>query len=171
MGENRIFSHTRLVCDFLSILLKFQNCVSLRKEIKMPINQRALGKPEDKEIHILLEDQQKINQFARLNNRLEELKDDIKSKKTEIQTLEDAGTDMMMLEDDDEKIPYQIGEVFVEMTQDEVQETLDKTKETLEEEVTKLEEKANEIKSQMSDLKTHLYAKFGNAINLENDDE
>ena len=124
---------------------------------------------QDKEIHILLEDQQKINQFARLNNRLEEFKDDMKTKKTEIQTLEDTGTDMMMLEDDDEKIPYQIGEVFVEMTQDEVQETLDKTKETLEEEVTKLEEKANEIKSQMSDLKTHLYAKFGNAINLEKD--
>merc|ERR1712149_165039 len=137
----------------------------------MPINQRALGKPnpEDKEIHILLEDQQKINQFARLNNRLEEFKDDMKSKKTEIQTLEDAGTDMMMLEDDDEKIPYQIGEVFVEMTQDEVQETLNKTKENLEAEVTKLEGQAEELKAQMSNLKTHLYAKFGNAINLEAD--
>ena len=88
-----------------------------------------------------------------------------------IQTLEDAGTDMMMLEDDDEKIPYQIGEVFVEMTQDEVQETLDKSKESLEEEVTKLEGKAEEIKGQMSNLKTHLYAKFGNAINLEADEE
>merc|ERR1739847_196126 len=130
-----------------------------------------MSQNEDKEIHILLEDQQKINQFARLNNRLEEFKDDMKSKKTEIQTLEDAGTDMMMLEDGDEKIPYQIGEVFVEMTQDEVQETLDKSKETLEEEVTKLEGKAEEIKGQMSNLKTHLYAKFGNAINLENDDE
>ena len=64
-----------------------------------------------------MEDQQKINQFARLNNRLEEFKDDITAKKTEIQTLEDASTDMMMLEDDDEKIPYQIGEVFVSMTQ------------------------------------------------------
>jgi len=165
----------------------------------MPINHRALGrtegKPEenskmdnlpqmsylanykafpdfvkDKEIHILLEDQQKINQFARLNNRLEEFKDDITAKKTEIQTLEDASTDMMMLEDDDEKIPYQIGEVFVSMTQDEVQETLDNTKESCNEEVTKLEEKADEVKAQMSDLKTHLYAKFGNAINLENDE-
>jgi hypothetical protein len=113
-----------------------------QSKIIMPINHRALGrtegKPEDKadkenvpqmsylanykafpdfvqdkEIHILLEDQQKINQFARLNNRLEEFKDDITAKKTEIQTLEDASTDMMMLEDDDEKIPYQIGEVFV----------------------------------------------------------
>ena len=52
-----------------------------------------------------------------MNNRLEEFKDDITAKKTEIQTLEDASTDMMMLEDDDEKIPYQIGEVFVSMTQ------------------------------------------------------
>ena len=126
---------------------------------------------QDKEIHILLEDQQKINQFARLNNRLEELKEDVKAKKQEIQTLDDAGTDLMMLEDDDEKVPYQIGEVFVEMSQDEVQETLDKTKDTLSEEVTKLDEKAEDIKGQMSDLKTHLYAKFGNAINLEADDE
>ena len=119
----------------------------------------------------MLEDQQKINQFARLNNRLEELKDDIKSKKNEIQTLEDAGTDMMMLEDDEEKIPYQIGEVFVEMTQDEVQDTLDKAKDNIAEEVTKLEECSEEVKAQMSDLKTHLYAKFGNAINLENDED
>ena len=88
-----------------------------------------------------------------------------------MQTLEDASTDMMMLEDDDEKIPYQIGEVFVYMTQDEVQETLDKTKDNLTGEVAKLEEKATDIKSQMSDLKTHLYAKFGNAINLEADEE
>ena len=88
-----------------------------------------------------------------------------------MQTLEDASTDMMMIEDDDEKIPYQIGEVFVYMSQDEVQETLDKTKETLDGEVNKLEEKAGEIKGQMSDLKTHLYAKFGNAINLEADED
>merc|ERR1712094_114429 len=82
---------------------------------------------QDKEIHILQEDQQKINQFARLNNRLEEYKDDIKAKKNEIQTLEDASTDLMML-DDEEKVPYQIGEVFVEMTQDEVQETMEPKK-------------------------------------------
>ena len=121
-------------------------------------------------IHILQEDQQKINQFARLNNRLEEYKDDIKAKKNEIQTLEDASTDLMML-DDEEKVPYQIGEVFVEMTQDEVQETMEAKKEKISEEVTQLEGKVDEIKGQMSDLKTHLYAKFGNAIDLEADEE
>jgi len=55
-------------------------------------------------VHILLEDQQKINKFARLNNRMEDLKEDIKSKKSEIQTLEDASTDLMMMEDDEEKV-------------------------------------------------------------------
>ena len=71
-----------------------------------------------------------------------------------------------MMLDDEEKVPYQIGEVFVEMTQDEVQETMEAKKEKISEEVTQLEGKVDEIKGQMSDLKTHLYAKFGNAINL-----
>ena len=44
-------------------------------------------------------------------------------------------------------------------------------KENLEAEVTKLEGQAEELKAQMSNLKTHLYAKFGNAINLEADEE
>ncbi len=125
---------------------------------------------DDKEIHISLEDQQKINKFARLNNRLEDLKDDIKNKKKEIQTLEDAATDLMMLEDDDEKVPYQIGEVFIQMSQDEVQENMEKTKDRLCDEVAQTEAKADTVKAAMSDLKTHLYAKFGDAINLEADD-
>merc|ERR1712241_536772 len=107
-----------------------------------------MSQNEDKEIHILLEDQQKINQFARLNNRLEELKEDVKAKKQEIQTLDDAGTDLMMLEDDDEKVPYQIGEVFVYLSQDKVQSELDARKEEVEVEVKVAEGKADEIKSQ-----------------------
>ncbi len=52
----------------------------------------------------MLDDQQRINKFARLNSRLEEFKDDIKNKKNEIQTLEDAATDIMMMEDDEETV-------------------------------------------------------------------
>ncbi len=44
----------------------------------------------------------------------------------------------MMLEDDDEKVPYQVGEVFVLMTQDEAQEAVDKRKAELEAEVQSL---------------------------------
>merc|ERR1712039_238824 len=125
----------------------------------------------DSEVHISLSDQQKINKFARLNNRLEDLKEDLKSKKNELQTLEDAGTDLMMLEDDDEKVPYQVGEVFVYLSQERVQSELDARKEEVEVEVKVAEAKAASLKEQMADLKTKLYAKFGNAINLEAEEE
>ena len=68
-------------------------------------------------------------------------------------------------------MPYQVGEVFVFKTQDEVQEAIEKAKENLEDDVKTIEEKSTVIKSAMTDLKTHLYAKFGNAINLEADED
>merc|ERR1712165_85479 len=130
--------------------------------------QAKMSKSEgDSEVHISLGDQQKINKFARLNNRLE----DLKAKKNELQTLEDAGTDLMMLEDDEEKVPYQVGEVFVYLSQDQVQAELDTRKEEVEAEVKVAEGKAAALKEQMADLKTKLYAKFGNAINLEAEEE
>ena len=125
----------------------------------------------DKEVHISLEDQQKINKFARLNSRLDDLKDELKSKQNETQTLEDASTDLMMLEDEEEKVPYQVGEVFVYLTQDEAQEKIEKTKETVAENVKTIDSKAQAIRDEMSGLKSQLYAKFGSAINLEADEE
>ena len=67
---------------------------------------------QDKEIHILLEDQQKINHFARLNNRLDELREDIKAKNNEIQTLKDASDDLMMLDDDEKVITLKLRKDF-----------------------------------------------------------
>ncbi len=57
------------------------------------------------------------------------------------------------------------------LSQDDAQSEIEKKKEELTSEVKILEEKANGLKSQMSDLKTHLYAKFGSAINLEADED
>ncbi len=57
------------------------------------------------------------------------------------------------------------------MSQTDVQEAIEKNKDKLTAEVEAIEEKAEAIKAQMSDLKTHLYAKFGNSINLEADEE
>lgn len=71
--------------------------ISVAKVCSLPVSQ-------DKEIHILLEDQQRINKFARLNNRLEDLREEVKARRSEVQTLEDASTDIMMLEDDEEKV-------------------------------------------------------------------
>ena len=48
---------------------------------------------------------------------------------------------------------------------------MDARKEEVEVEVKLAEAKAAALKEQMADLKTKLYAKFGNAINLEAEEE
>ena len=127
----------------------------------------------DKDVHISLEDQQKINKFARHNQKMEELKDELKAKENEIQTLKDATSDVeefSITADEGDKIPFQIGEVFVLETPDTVLSLIEAKKEEVEGNVKDIENKMEAVKGVMTDLKTHLYAKFGDAINLEADD-
>ena len=131
------------------------------------------GPGPDKDVHISLEDQQKINKFARHNQRLEDIKDDMKQKQAELVTLGDASNDVeefSLTSDDGDKIPYMVGEIFVKETPDDVLGLLDNKKTEIKGEIKVLEEQATSIKGVMTDLKTHLYAKFGDAINLEADD-
>ena len=131
------------------------------------------GPGPDKDVHISLEDQQKINKFARHNQRLEDIKDDMKAKESELVTLGDASNDVeefSLTADDGEKISYMVGEIFIKETPDDVLALLDNKKADIKAEIKVLEEQANSIKGVMSDLKTHLYAKFGDAINLEAED-
>ena len=131
------------------------------------------GPGPDKDVHISLEDQQKINKFARHNQRLEDIKDDMKQKQAELVTLGDASNDVeefSLTSEDGEKIPYMVGEIFVKETPDDVLSLLDNKKTEIKGEIKVLEEQATSIKEVMSDLKTKLYAKFGDAINLEADD-
>nr|AQS22571.1 putative prefoldin subunit 4 [Pseudodiaptomus poplesia] len=131
------------------------------------------GEP-DKDVHISLEDQQKINKFARLNQQPEDIKDEIKSGKSEMQTLKDAVNDVEEFQltcEDGEQIPYQIGEIFL-MEDPEAVISLVKEKQIeIEAQSKLLDEKSLSIKGVMSDLKTHLYAKFGDSINLDDTDE
>ncbi|VDI65324.1 prefoldin subunit 4 [Mytilus galloprovincialis] len=103
------------------------------------------NKPKDKDIKVTFEDQQKINKFARNNARLQDYKEEVKNKK--------------------------IGEVFVSFTTDGVGEMLEKAKATLEEEIKTIENQAEFHKKILQDLKVELYAKFGNEINLEAEDD
>merc|ERR1712131_436488 len=119
------------------------------------------------DVNVTFEDQQKINKFARNTNRMTEYKDEIETKKKSLQNLQDASDDIMMFDDDALLVPYQIGEVFISHTQEETQEMLEAAKEVLEQEVKELEGKVSAIQQVLGDLKVHLYAKFGNNINLE----
>ena len=62
---------------------------------------------------------------------------------------------------------YKIGDGFVSLPLEEVQEMLSTTTSKIEEEVAALEEKLSEIREEQEALKVDLYARFGRSINLE----
>ncbi|XP_069740708.1 prefoldin subunit 4 isoform X2 [Narcine bancroftii] len=130
----------------------------------------TMKKTAVEDVNVTFEDQQKINKFARNNNRLLELREEIELKKKQLQNLEDASADIMMFEDDATLVPYQIGEVFINHSQDETQDMLEAAKQSLQDEIQALQFRVEAIQHVLSDLKVQLYAKFGNNINLEADD-
>ncbi|KAM4649850.1 prefoldin subunit 4 [Amazona ochrocephala] len=131
----------------------------------------TMKKAAAEDVNVTFEDQQKINKFARNTSRITELKEEIEVKKKQLQNLEDACDDIMMLDDDDSQlIPYQIGDVFISHSQEETQEMLEEAKKSLQEEIDVLEARVESIQRVLSDLKVQLYAKFGNNINLEAED-
>lgn len=130
----------------------------------------ATVKKAAEDVNVTFEDQQKINKFARNTSRITELKEEIEIKKKQLQNLEDASDDIMMMDEDSVRVPYQIGDVFISHSQEETQEMLEAAKETLQAEIKALELRVETIQKILSDLKVQLYAKFGSNINLEADD-
>ncbi|KAJ1529563.1 hypothetical protein ONE63_006335 [Megalurothrips usitatus] len=123
------------------------------------------------DVHITYEDQQMINKFARHNARLDELKDELKTKKDYLKNLEDACDELALLEGDVEKVPYFLGETFISQNFEDTQSSLEEAKSLAQSEMGELEKKCSEIKDVMTDLRTKLYAKFGNHINLEAEED
>ncbi|CAM8925921.1 unnamed protein product [Rhodiola kirilowii] len=122
---------------------------------------------EGSDTEVTWEDQQNINKFGRLNNRFHDLEDEIKLAKEVNESLEDAGNELILA--DEEVIRFQIGEVFVHLSNDEVETRIEKMKEETSKNLEKLEEEKESIISQMAELKKILYGKFKDSINLEED--
>ncbi|KAJ1385125.1 Prefoldin beta-like [Sesbania bispinosa] len=121
----------------------------------------------DTEVTLTWEDQQNINTFGRLNNRLHELDDDIKIAKETNDNLEDASNELIL--SDEEVVRFQIGEVFSHVSRDEVESRLEQMKEVTSQKLEKLEEEKKSVVAQMAELKKILYGKFKDSINLEED--
>ncbi|XP_027114353.1 prefoldin subunit 4 [Coffea arabica] len=119
------------------------------------------------EMEVTWEDQQKINQFSRLNNRFHELEDEIKLAKETNDNLEDASNELILTDDD--IVRFQIGEVFAHIPKDEVETRIEQMKEVTSKNLEKLEEEKESIVAQMDELKKILYGKFKDSINLEED--
>eukprot|EP00091_Calanus_sinicus_P022009 TRINITY_DN6778_c0_g1_i1.p1 TRINITY_DN6778_c0_g1~~TRINITY_DN6778_c0_g1_i1.p1 ORF type:complete len:134 (-),score=67.42 TRINITY_DN6778_c0_g1_i1:30-431(-) len=131
-----------------------------------------VGEVTDNDVHISLDDQKMINRFARQNQKLEEIKDELKTASTEIDTLEDCSADveeLALTAEEGVTIPYMVGELFVLEEPDQVQTLLEERKASVQEKMKVLEGEAATVRDAMADLRTHLYAKFGEAINLEAD--
>ena len=65
---------------------------------------------------VVYEDQQKIIEFGRLNNRLHEIRADIKQYKSDNQQLDDSNSDLMMGNGD--KVMIFVGESFMEVSEE-----------------------------------------------------
>lgn len=120
-------------------------------------------------MNVTKEDQQKINLFARLNARLEDVKDGITSKSNELKNYEDAlaEAEIKVLEDEGDRLHLQVGDLMVNQTPEDTQKWLEEKMEALKTSVEELNSKKEKITEEMTSLKSHLYARFGNNIYLE----
>ncbi|TRX89831.1 hypothetical protein FHL15_009264 [Xylaria flabelliformis] len=134
------------------------------------MNRRMLTKDDEAttgdEVEVRREDQDKINKFSRLHQRELSLEDELKSKNKEKEELDDVTLELE-LADEDENVPYKIGDAFFHIPLPQAQEMLAESTSRIEEEVSELEDKIGTNKEEMQQLKVELYARFGRSINLE----
>ncbi|KAJ2847582.1 hypothetical protein J3B02_004132, partial [Coemansia erecta] len=121
---------------------------------------------EERDVEVSWEDQSRINQFSKLNTRLDRLEDEYKAQKTEKEYLDDLTIEIELL-DDDEPVLYKIGDAFVKVSLEGAQARLEKDKEVIDSCVDDLDSQITKISAEMEELKKTLYGKFGQAINLE----
>ncbi|KAG0092141.1 hypothetical protein BGZ93_000505 [Podila epicladia] len=130
---------------------------------------RMLEKDEEEgDIQVSWQDQQNINTFSKYNARLQDLEETYEAKKTEKEYLDDLASELE-LADEDELVKYRIGEAFVSLSLEAAMERINKSQEELDRDIEILKAQMDEAIEKMDGLKKVLYARFGNAINLEKD--
>ncbi|MCJ1232493.1 hypothetical protein MMC14_000446 [Varicellaria rhodocarpa] len=118
------------------------------------------------ETEVRREDQDKINKFSRLHQREMLLEEELKTKAKDKEDLEEVSTELE-LADEDDMVPYKIGDSFISLPLPEVQELLASSTEKIEAEVSDVKGKLGGVREEMQRLKVALYARFGRSINLE----
>ncbi|KAI9311539.1 Prefoldin subunit 4 [Dichotomocladium elegans] len=129
------------------------------------LNQKA---ENDADVEVSWGDQKKINEFSKLNAKIDDLEEQYAKLKQEKEYLDDVAMELE-LADEDEPIRHKIGDAFVHVPVSEALERVAKDGETLDLRLETLKSDIDSVQAKMSDLKKDLYAKFGNSINLEKD--
>jgi len=124
----------------------------------------------DADVQITFADQKNINQFANHVAKIEDLKEDLRTKQNELTNIDEAIEEIELVDDD--QIQFLIGEVFIYNSLEKTQTLLQETKQKKVDEIKAIEQKIEEIQAVMTKLKAELYAKFGQKnIYLENDED
>ncbi|XP_043647540.1 probable prefoldin subunit 4 isoform X2 [Drosophila teissieri] len=100
---------------------------------------------------------------------MDDFKAELDMKRNELKSVEEALEEIELF-DEDEDIPFLVGEVFLSHKLEKTQDLLKETKEQVLKEIAGVEAKAKVIKAEMDELKAHLYQRFGSNISLESDD-
>lgn len=108
-------------------------------------------------------DQQNINHFSRLNQRLGDLEYDLSQLSSTQEALAEINDELMLM-DDDEPVLYKMGDGFVQLQKDHAETRLNDDVKEIEEEIADLKQKKEETEKEMEKLKVPLYAKFGDNI-------
>ncbi|BAE56156.1 molecular chaperone Prefoldin, subunit 4 [Aspergillus flavus] len=132
---------------------------------------RMLAKEDEvsaagEENEVRREDQEKINRFSRLHQRETLLEEQLKAKQKDKEDLEEISMELE-LADEDELVPYKIGDSFFQLPLADAQSLLSSSTEQIDSEVSGLEEKLSDLRDELQQLKVALYARFGRSINLE----
>ena len=115
-------------------------------------------------------DQEKINTFARKHQSNLEIKSEISRIQLEIQKINDALEEIELHDEEtDGKIPYQMGDLYVFLTQEETEDYIKEEQRNAAKRMTVLESQKKENDQILAQLKQDLYGKFGKDINLEED--
>ncbi|KJE02964.1 prefoldin subunit 4 [Cryptococcus gattii NT-10] len=119
-------------------------------------------------VEVAWEDQQRINTFSKLNNRLSDIQDLLKVKNEEKEYYDDLSTELELADEDNpQPVLYKIGEAFFYLPLRDARRQLKGDMKKYEKEIEGLKSKARECENGMKELKVLLYAKFGKQINLE----
>ena len=113
------------------------------------------------DVDVTLADQQRINEFGRLNARLHEARGESDALKKRLERLDDACTELMM--SSGSHVHLMLGDAFIMSTEDDATAYCEEQVEKLQSAVDELDEEGEGIKSRQKELKKELYARYVDA--------
>lgn len=120
----------------------------------------------NEDMEVRREDQEKINRFSSLHQKEEVLEEELRGMMKEKEDLAEI-SDELELVDEEEKVPYQVGDCFVSLAQPQALKRIESSTERIDQEIAELKTKLEGIQEEMGVLKKALYGRFGRSINLE----